>query len=217
VDANADEHIEALRALPASVVSDCLDDMNIRNQVMDPRIRPISTDSGMVGRAVTIQCREVSEVPEEEYSFRGELEAIDRLRPNDVFVVSTVRGGYWGEYLAKASAQKGAAGIVADAYTRDVAAIRGAGLQAFVAGVSPQDCPGRIEYVDHSVPVESGGVTVHPDDYVVADDDGVVIVPQRAVDEVIMRGRRKLEDEKLYEQTLAEGKSLSTLFLSELD
>jgi 4-hydroxy-4-methyl-2-oxoglutarate aldolase len=214
---NDENLIEALRKLPASVVSDCLDDMGIRNQVMSTRIRPIADNSHVVGRAVTIEIANVDTLPEEPYNYRGELEAIDRANPGDVFVVSTGAGGYWGEYLAKAADQKGVAGIVADAWTRDVAAIRRAGLQAFVAGVSPQDCPGRIEYRNHGVPVESGGVTVRPGDYVVGDDDGVVIVPMDAVNEVIERGEEKLRDEELYEKTLAEGGSLSALFLADLD
>jgi regulator of RNase E activity RraA len=198
------------------VVSDCLDEMGIRGQVMSNRIRSIADGNQIVGRAVTIKMVEVDALPAEPYDYRGELEAIDRLTEGDVFVVSTVRGGYWGEYLAKASHQKGLAGIIADAWTRDVAAIRKAGLKAFVAGISPQDCPGRIEYRDHGVPIESGGVRVEQGDFVVADDDGVVIVPRASVDEVITRGQKKLEDEALYEQTLAEGKSLSDLFLSDL-
>ncbi len=144
--------------------------------------------------------------------YKGELEAVDALVPGDVMVVSTCRGCYWGELLATASRYRGARGIVVDGYTRDTLALIEMEFPTFVAGISPQDSLGRIEVDAVGVPIESGGITVHPGDLVLGDHDGVVVVPSTAAEEVLTLAEQKVSGENLVRQKLAEGMPVTEAF-----
>jgi 4-hydroxy-4-methyl-2-oxoglutarate aldolase len=173
---------------------------------MEPQIRPLYPTAKLAGYAMTVHCIEVDAPPADprEY-YKGELQAVDALRPGDVMVVSTCRASYWGELLATASRYRGAHGIVADAYTRDSLALIAMQFPTFVAGISPYDSLGRIDVDEVRVPVQCGGVRVEPDDLLLADHDGVVVVPAAVATEVLDRAEEKVSGEDLVREKLAEG------------
>ena len=160
----------------------------------------------MAGFAMTVHCIQVGSPPAnaDDY-YKGELQAVDSLRAGDVMVVSTCDGSYWGELLATASRYRGAVGIVADAYTRDTERLIEMQFPTFVAGISAYDSLGRIDIDQVQVPIECGGVTVKPDDLLLADYDGVVVVPSEVAEETITRAEEKVAGENLVREKLAEG------------
>jgi regulator of RNase E activity RraA len=180
--------------------------MGYRQQVMQPHIRPLYPEARMAGFAMTVHCIEVDALPanEDDY-YKGELQAVDSLMPGDVMVVSTSTGSYWGELLATASRYRGAVGIVADAYARDIERLIEMQFPTFVAGILATDSLGRIDIDQVGVPVECGGVTVKPDDLVLADYDGIVVVPSAVAEEAISRAEEKVSGENLVREKLAEG------------
>lgn len=198
--------LKRLGRLYPAVVSDCLDRIGYRRQVMRPHIRPLYPEARMAGFAMTVHCIEVDALPAraDDY-YKGELQAVDSLRPGDVMVVSTCDGSYWGELLATASRYRGAVGIVADAYTRDTARLIEMAFPTFAAGISACDSLGRIDIDEVQVPIECGGVSVRPDDLLLADVDGVVVVPAEVADEAITRAEEKVSGEDLVREKLAEG------------
>ena len=205
--------VDRLGRLYSAVVADTRDRLGIQANAMAPRIRPLYPTAKLAGFAATVHCVEVEGPPaEREDWYKGELEAVDALAPGDVMVVSTCRGCYWGELLATASRYRGARGIVVDAYTRDTLALIEMKFPTFVAGISPQDSLGRIEVDAVGVPIESGGITVHPGDLVLADHDGVVVVPSAAAEEVLTLAEQKVTGENLVRQKLAEGMPVSEAF-----
>jgi 4-hydroxy-4-methyl-2-oxoglutarate aldolase len=209
----ADELVERLALLHPAVVSDCLDRLGLRDQVLAPRIRPLTADSKLAGRARTVRCVAVDSVPEDRDDwYRGELAAVDALGPGDVMVVSTCEGSYWGELLATASRRRGAAGIVADAYTRDTQALIEMAFPTFVAGIHCADSLGRIDVEAVGVEITCGGVSVADGDLVLADYDGVVIVPAAVAGEVIQLAEEKVVGENLVRQKLEEGMPVSEAF-----
>jgi 4-hydroxy-4-methyl-2-oxoglutarate aldolase len=198
--------LERLRRLYPAVVSDCLDRLGYRQQVMRPHIRPLYPEARLAGFAMTVHCIEVDALPAnaEDY-YKGELQAVDSLSRGDVMVVSTCEGSYWGELLATASRHRGAVGIVADAYTRDTDRLIEMQFPTFVAGISACDSLGRIDIDQVQVPIECGGVSVKPDDLVLADYDGVVVVPSEVAEEAITGAEEKVSGENLVREKLAEG------------
>ena len=85
--------IDRLERLHPAVVSDCLDRLGHRAQVLAPHIRPPAREMKVAGYASTVQCVEVDRVPPDRDDwYRGELSAVDALAPGDVMVVSTCRG-----------------------------------------------------------------------------------------------------------------------------
>jgi 4-hydroxy-4-methyl-2-oxoglutarate aldolase len=200
------EIIQRLERLYPAVVADCLDRVGVRANVMDPRIRPLYPEARMVGFASTVQAVEVAGPPAnpDDY-YRGELQAVDALNDGDIMVVSTVRGSYWGELLATASRYRGARGIVVDGYTRDTLALIEMQFPTFVAGISSHDSLGRIDVDAVGVPIECGGVRVEQGDLVLADFDGVVVVPAAVAEQVIVLAEEKVSGENLVRSKLAEG------------
>lgn len=201
-----DALLARLDRLYPAVVADCLDRVGVRANVMDTRIRPLYPEARMAGFASTVHCVQVDSPPAspDDY-YRGELQAVDALKPGDIMVVSTVKGSYWGELLATASRYRGARGIVVDGYTRDTLQLMEMRFPTFAAGINCHDSLGRIDVDAVGVPVDCGGVRVEPGDLVLADFDGVVVVPSAVAHEVISLAEEKVSGENLVRSKLAEG------------
>jgi len=198
--------VERLEALYSAVVADCLDRLGYREQVLDPHIRPLFPTARVAGLAFTVNCVTIDGVPENsDDHYKGELQAVDALRDGDVMVVSTCNGSYWGELLATAARYRGARGIVADAYARDTIALIDMEFPTFVAGISAYDSLGRIDVSALNVPIKCGGVSIDAGDFVLADYDGVVIVPRAAAEDAIRAAEEKVAGENMVREKLAAG------------
>jgi regulator of RNase E activity RraA len=205
--------IERLERLYVAVVSDCLDHIGLRNNVMEPHIRPLYRQAKLAGYASTVHAIPMDGVPEDRDSwYRGELESVDSLQPGDVMVVSTCHGSYWGELLATASRHSGAHGIVADAYTRDTLALIEMEFPTFVAGISATDSLGRMDVDEIAGTIVCAGVTVDHGDLVIADHDGVAVIPARVAEEVIAAAEEKVSGENMVRAKLAGGMAASDAF-----
>ena len=195
--------------LTAALISDILDSLGAREQAMRADIRPIYQGAIVVGRAYTVISTDIFKVIEDPY--RGEIEAVDSLKPNDVMVVCTNRSTrtcFWGELLSTAARARGARGIVIDGYTRDVAQITTMKFPAFATGISMVDSAGRSMVIDHGCPVNCGDVLVNPGDIVFGDIDGVVIIPKELEKEVIPLALEKAGKENLVRNELFKGAML---------
>lgn len=153
-------------------------------------IKPLEAPSGsIVGTALTCQNRAGDNL--------GLFASLDVARPGDI-VIAAADGfadrAITGDMLCGMLRNVGAAGLVTDSAARDVAGILATGLPVFCDGVSPnspvRNGPGSVGYA-----VDIGGVRVASGDIVVADADGVVIVPREQADEVAERLRTVLEAE----------------------
>ena len=205
--------VQRLDALPVSVVSDCLDSAGLRHNVMAPHVRPLWREARVAGYAATVSAVGVdAPPPDRDDWYRGELQAVDAMQPGDVMVVSTCQGSYWGELLATASRFRGARGIVADAYTRDTLALIAMEFPTFVAGIHPTDSLGRIDVDGVGVPIECGGVRVTHGDLVLADHDGVAVVPADVAEQVVAAAEEKVAAEDMVRAKLAAGMPVSEAF-----
>jgi regulator of RNase E activity RraA len=200
------ELLKRLERLYPAVVADCLDKVGYRANVMEPRIRPLYPDARVAGFASTVHAVQVNGPPanRDDY-YKGELQAVDALRPDDIMIVSTVQGSYWGELLATASRYRGARGIVVDGYTRDALQLMEMQFPTFIAGINCHDSLGRIDVDAVGVPIRCGGVRVEQGDLVLGDFDGVVVVPAAVGDEVISLAEEKVSDENRVRAKLAKG------------
>lgn len=205
--------IDRLEKLYTPVVSDCLDKLGYRMQSMEPHIRPLYPAARAAGFAATVHCIDLNEIPEhtEDY-YKGELEAVDSLQQGDIMVVSKCGPCFWGELVATAARYRGARGVVIDGYTRDTSRLIEMEFPTFIAGISPFDSLGRIDVEAIGVPIECGGVHVRPGDLVLADHDGVVVVPRAVAEEVVSAAEEKVSGENLVRKKLAEGMAVSEAF-----
>ena len=86
--------------------------------------------------------------------------------------------------------KRGVAGLVTDGAVRDVAGVLGTGLPVWCKGVAAPPSVAGLTFVGWQEPIACGGVAIFPDDLVLADGDGAVVIPAALVDEVLARGRR---------------------------
>lgn len=205
--------ISRLERLYVAVVSDCLDNVGIRDNVLAPHIRPLFPGAKLAGFAATAHVRVVDGPPDDPAdNYKNELAAVDAMQPGDVMVVSTCRASFWGELLSTAAVRRGARGIVADAYTRDTTAIEHMGFPTFIAGIHAPDSLGRVDVDEYGGSIECAGVQVEPGDLVLADNDGVVVVPYAVAGEVIGLAERKVAAEDEMRADLAAGLPVSEAF-----
>jgi regulator of RNase E activity RraA len=186
----------AFATASSALVSDALDGLGLREHTLDRAIRPLDPGAALVGLAVPVIVRSTEVIPDEPY--RGEMAVLDSLRPGEVPVYAVepgVEAALWGELFSCAAIGRGAVGAVVDGLIRDAALIRELGFPVFGRGFSPLDTQGRAEVVAWREPAVCVGVSVHPGDLVVADEDGIVVCPAAAAAEVAAACAAKLRDE----------------------
>ena len=199
--------------LYVAVVSDALDAAGLHEQAMDARLRPMAPTMRLVGRAHTVLTADVYERPADPY--RLEIEAVDALRPGDVMVAATnhsERTCFWGELLSTAAVARGATGCAIDGHARDALKIIEMGFPVFATGFRPVDSSWRSTVVAYGIPIECGGVRVHPGDIVFGDYDGIVVVPRDRFAEVVTTALAKVEGENHSREMLRQGALLREVY-----
>jgi regulator of RNase E activity RraA len=203
--------------LYVAAVSDILDDLGYRQQAMHQRLRPLLPDitkCGFVGRARTLRWMETDYVRDED-PYGLEIDVMDSLRAGDVVVHSTDHGGTnapWGELMSTVAKRNGAVGCVCDSQIRDCVKIIAMGFPVYYTGIRPLDSKGRGMVVAYDVPVRCGDVLVRPGELIVADYDGVVVVPPEVEKDVLLKAQEKMGKENLSRKELCEGKSLRDVY-----
>ncbi len=204
------------KVLYSAVLSDVLDGMGRPRQAMRPFVRPLDEGLTLFGPARTGLYMPVYAVEEGENPYDVEIALVDDLRPGDVAVFAcggpTDRIAPWGELLSTAARHRGADGCVTDGLVRDVRQIRGMSFPVFHGGIGPLDSRGRGKMIKRDVPVECGGVEVHPGDLVFGDVDGVVVVPSAIATEAISLALDKINGENKTREELAHGLKLSEVY-----
>ncbi len=193
-----------------AMVSDCLDAIGILNNVMDASIKPIRSNMRAVGLAATM-----SFVPDSQYDLKDPyavaIDFLDTLQTGEIVIVATQReslSAFWGELFSAASRGRGATGVVCEGPLRDVEAIAGLEFPAFGVLARPYDYKGRMRIESTRKPIMCGGVAVHPADAVIADADGIAVVPAKYIEEVFAAANAKAQTERTVLQDLLSGKSV---------
>lgn len=199
--------------LYVAVVSDVLDARGLLSQAMDERLRPLTPQMRLIGRAHTVLTADVYERAEEPY--RLEIESVDALRPGDVMVASTnhsQRTCFWGELLSTAAMARGATGCAIDGHTRDALRIMEMGFPVFTTGFRPVDSSYRSQVVAYGCPVEVGGVIVNSGDIIFGDFDGIVVIPPDHLEAVVTAAHQKVTSENSSRDMLRQGATLREVY-----
>jgi 4-hydroxy-4-methyl-2-oxoglutarate aldolase len=200
--------------LYSAVVSDVLDTIGLPDQVVRTDLRPVvDGDWVLVGRLRPTRAIAVTERPARPYAKL--LEMIDSLRPGDVLFIDAQgrnTSGLFGGLLATAIRAAGGRGAVIDGGTRDVRELNQLGFPTLTRGLCPADSMGRDEVVAIDEPVECGGVRISSGDLLVADGDGLVVIPQDVEERVIELALEKVGGENVVRRELARGMKASVAF-----
>ncbi len=197
-------------SITVPMLSDSCDRAGIRHQVLEHRLEPLVGLHRISGRARTVRfAPEVTTDPERPYD--EAMDFIDGTAPGDLVVLATDNSNasaFWGELFSAAALGRGAVGLVTDGNVRDSDKIAGLGFPVFSRSRSPLDFRGRMRIVEAHGPVKIGGVTISPGDLVVADDDGVVVIPQENESTVVNFARERARGESTVLQELLGGATL---------
>jgi regulator of RNase E activity RraA len=154
----------------------------------------------IAGRAFTVRfipAREDLATPESWSSPTSTRAAIEHM-PQGCIAVIDANGvkdaGFWGDILCARMAKRGVAALVSDGAVRDLVGVLATGLPVWAGGVAAPPSVAGLTFVDWQQPVGCGGVAVFPDDVIVADQDGAVVIPAAMVEEVAALG---VEQERL--------------------
>ena len=170
-----------------------------RGGLMKPYMRPIWPGAQIAGPAVTVLAQ-----PGDNWMIHV---AVEQCQKGDVLVVGCTTDntdGMFGELLATSLQARGVNGLIIDAGCRDVKALHEMGFPVWSRAISAK---GTVKATLGSVniPVVCAGVNVEPGDIVVADDDGVVVVPNKLAAEVAQKAKTRTQDEEGKRTRLASG------------
>lgn len=178
--------IAAFRRVEVASVSDALEQLTGKRMYMSHRMTPIFT-AKFAGFARTVQLKK-DEGNNDPAALSGMLAAIDEGTANSVYVMSVEDGADiagMGGLMGTAMAARGYSGAVIDGGVRDVAYLRKIGFPVYATGIVPSTSVHHYRFAGGQVPVQCDGVTVNPGDIVVADSDGVAVVPRARAAEVL--------------------------------
>ena len=145
----------------------------------------------VVGRAFTVRfipAREDLATPASWGSPKSSRAAIEAMPEGCIAVVDAMGdrdAGIWGDILCARMARRGVAALVTDGVLRDLAGVLDTGLAVWAAGAAAPPSVAALTFVDWQQPVACGGVAVFPDDLIVADRDGAVVIPAALIGDVV--------------------------------
>jgi 4-hydroxy-4-methyl-2-oxoglutarate aldolase len=199
--------------LGSALVLDIMDKLGLRHQALKVGIEPRTVRKTCVGSARTLLWMDFAH--DDPNTYELELKAVDSLNPNEIVVCATGnsdRSGIWGELLTTAAKQRGAVGVITDGGVRDVAQVEEMGFPVFSRYLSPYDSFNRQKVVAYDVAVEIDGVTIKSGDIIVADRDGVAVVPSEIATEVLAAAQLKAEQEDAFRSAVKNGSSLTAAY-----
>jgi regulator of RNase E activity RraA len=189
--------IKEIAKFPTALLSDAME----KSQAMQSEIKPVVPIDKVVGPAVTARTMVAD--------YLTPVAAIDYAEPGDILVID-VRAhkdtAIWGGLASTSSKSRGIVAVIIDGAIRDVDEIRKIQFPVFARAVTPNagDCS---VLGDINVPIQCGGILVNPGDIVVADSDGVVVVPANRATQVLEKVRKQHDLEETIRKLMSQGLS----------
>ncbi len=205
---------ERLRRLYTGVVYDTLSDMGLAAQALPPAIRPLEAGHKLAGPVWTMSGVRTASLGRDESLLRWTefLSAAPAghvvvCQPNDSALA------HMGELSAQALKGRGVLGYVVDGGCRDVDLIIGLGFPVFCRYRTPADISGRWRVDEMGTSVRIGALDIRTGDLVIADTDGVMIIPQVHAEEVVSKAEEAVDAEDKVREAILSGTDPKDVFL----
>ncbi|KAB2570880.1 Protein DlpA [Lasiodiplodia theobromae] len=199
--------LDRLSALDTNTVSDALDFLGLKGATYG--LRPLWDCPKIVGRASTVKVGPKTDAAPTTHLLTPVIDAV--TTDDRILVISGGIDGVscWGDILANASKKKHIRGTVIDGMSRDIDGSREVGYPVYGRGVTMISARNRVVQVESGTALQMRGVTVHQDDYVIADNCGTVFVPAQKIDEVLEFAERIDRRQSLMVRAVRAGKAVS--------
>jgi len=176
---------------------------------VDPVIKPLGKGMRLLGPALTVRC-----FPKDNLMLH---KALQIAQPGDIIVASTdgyPNAGYFGDLMATSAKALKIGGLAIDGTVRDGAEIIDMGFSVFCRGTCMRGTvKNTLGLVNHAILF--GEVVVNPGDLVIGDDDGIVIIPQNKMEDVLEASRQRVAKEEDKASALSQG--ITSVELNKLD
>lgn len=185
--------VEKFQNVPTTCISDTMQGLNN----LDPAIKPLKEEYHIAGRAFTVKMPVGDNLTV--------LQAIRDAQPGDILVIDAKGDTYRaiaGDFVIGLAQTMGIKGIVVDGVIRDIVGIKKLDFPVFCKGTTVA-ASGKAGWGEVNVPISCGGVSIEPGDIIVADADGVVVVPQAKEEQILEQALDKLEKDQVREASVA--------------
>jgi 4-hydroxy-4-methyl-2-oxoglutarate aldolase len=200
---------ERFEAIYTAALADILDARGFHHQALPPSIRPLEPGTRVAGPAYTVKGGPATNEDADAYdeAIRKVLRMLGDVPAGHVAVYACAHdvSAHLGELSVTSLKARGVAGCVLDGGCRDVRFILDEGFPVFTRFVTPEDSTWRWELEATQVPVSIGRARIEPGDWVVGDDDGVVVVPAAIAEDVLAEAEQKAATESEIRAAVREG------------
>jgi regulator of RNase E activity RraA len=199
---------ERFAAIYTAALADILDARGYHDQTLPPSIRPLEPGMRLAGQAYTVRGKR-ADTADYDVALRKVLAMLGDVPAGHVAVYACEHdvSAHLGELSVTSLKARGVVGCVLDGGCRDVRFILDEGFPVFSRFVTPEDSTWRWELEATQVPVTIGRITIKPGDWIVADDDGVVVVPQAIAEAVLAEAEEKAATESEIRAAVRNGMS----------
>lgn len=181
---------EAFRHVEAASVSDAIEQLYHQKRYMSHRMQAVFP-AKFAGPALTVKL--IKQENQDSDALSGMLSAIDSGGAGAVYVMQVEDGADiagMGGLMGTAMSARGFSGAIIDGGVRDLAQLKRIGFPVYSTGPVPSTSVGHYRFGGVNIAVECDGVTVHPNDIIVADQDGVVVVPREHAADILIRAQQ---------------------------
>lgn len=200
--------------LYVAVLSDVLDQMGHTQQATRITFHAYTGVTKLIGRCKTTLWADMYDVDKNPYEL--ELQAVDACQPGDILIAAaggSNRSGIWGELLSTAARNRGCEGVIVHGAVRDIDKMKEMGFPVFATSKNPYDSQNRQRVIDLDITVEIDGVKFSPGDIVMADEDGIVVIPKDIEEKVIKAALQKVSAENITRDAIKGGMKAMDAYL----
>ena len=202
-----------------AVIGDILDVAGLTPQFLPPNLRAVRPGTVLVGRAMPVLeadcCGEQVVAEDRAFAFGMMFRALDDLKGGEVYITTGASPRYalWGGLMSRRATALGAVGAVVDGFHRDTREIEALGFAVFSQGAYAQDQRLRGRVIDFRCPIEfPNAVMVRPGDVIFGDADGVVVIPQTHLEDIVAGALAKVRGEATVRNRIAAGERTETIY-----
>jgi len=200
--------IKRLEQLDTAEISDALDSLGLCGTLEG--IKPLNYSKKCIGEAFTVQYLPYDEKPSE---FKTAGNYIDEVPQNAMIIIDNQGREdctVWGDILTHYANLHQIAGTIIHGAARDINSIKNLNYPLFARNIFMRSGKNRVRKIAHQITIEIMGVKIQPGDIAFGDDNGVVMIPQTHIDEVIKRAENIKKTEEKILESIKQGEKLIT-------